>query len=392
MRLLKRWSTIFGIAVVAMSLAAAQPARAGDGADLGGLQALIGPPNGSGGLCSFLGMGPSSLFPVSSSCPQFPTITQAVLEIAGLSTQAPEAVRANNAVPMGITVDAGNPSRPPALNPITAFPVDPSILSALNPLAFISARNDNGPAAATRLYDAEADTLLYAVASGAGSQPDKIFLFYEDLSRTNKNFPQGKVAATVSLPLTVLNGGSERAVPAILQIKPGTAAAPCSTSTVSGNFSGSRAQTLLASSIGVNCAIVFGASAASPRSHAIFEVAVPLLITGSTDPAYFNDPYAFFSTALAGDDTGFNLGSAGLSGSIGIAPTAAPVGGPPPTGSPATYPLCADLPHQGEDQELSPAVAAFYAITVGGETLLSAPLAPALLKNGKPSIVCPAGM
>jgi hypothetical protein len=54
--------------------------------------------------------------------------------------------------------------------------------------------------------------------------------------------------------------------------------------------------------------------------------------------------------------------------------------------------LCADLPHQGEDQELSPAVAAFYAITVGGETLLSAPLAPALLKNGKPSIVCPAGM
>src|SRR5436305_141659 len=37
----------------------AQPASAGDGgADLGGLQAIIGPPDGSDGLCSFLGMSP----------------------------------------------------------------------------------------------------------------------------------------------------------------------------------------------------------------------------------------------------------------------------------------------------------------------------------------------
>src|ERR1700730_6845784 len=97
---------LVAFAPAAILSCAAQPARAGDGgADLPGLQAVIGKPNGSTGLCLFFGMNP---------CPQFPTITQAVLEIAGLTAQAPEVVRAFNAVPMGAAVDAANPSRPPA--------------------------------------------------------------------------------------------------------------------------------------------------------------------------------------------------------------------------------------------------------------------------------------
>src|ERR1700704_1870251 len=132
MRRLKTGLIIAGIALVT-SLGASQPAKAGDGADLGSLQAIIGPPDGSSGLCLYFAMKP---------CPQLPTITQAVLEIAGLESAPPEMVRANPAanVPLGIAVDAGNPSRPPGLNAITAFPIDPSVLATLNPLAFISAR------------------------------------------------------------------------------------------------------------------------------------------------------------------------------------------------------------------------------------------------------------
>src|SRR6202011_2665723 len=121
---------------------------------------------------------------------------------------------------MGLHVDAGNPSRPPALNPLSALPVGPSVLATLNPLAFISGGNDDRRAAkATHLYDTEADTFLYAVANGAGgaAQPDTLLLFYDDLSRTNKNFQQGKVVAKISLPLTVLKQSgtvrTERFVP-----------------------------------------------------------------------------------------------------------------------------------------------------------------------------------
>ena len=88
-------------AFVATWLGAVQPARAGDGgADLGSLQTFI-----TGTLCPAVGINP---------CPQLPTITQAVLEIAGLSNTPPEIARANNNIAMGLHADAGNPSRPPA--------------------------------------------------------------------------------------------------------------------------------------------------------------------------------------------------------------------------------------------------------------------------------------
>src|SRR5438067_1237369 len=107
-------------------------AWAGDGADLGSLQALLNDPNT--GLCKLFGM---------SSCPVPPTITQAVLEVAGLGNNLPEMVRVQNNIPPGSSVTAGNPAV--ATTPSTVS----ELLSTLTPLAFIS--QSSGTARATQL-------------------------------------------------------------------------------------------------------------------------------------------------------------------------------------------------------------------------------------------------
>src|SRR5436305_4167187 len=73
-------------------------AWAEDGADLGSLQALL---SGTGGLCQIFNMNP---------CPQVPTITQGVLQVAGLGNNLAEMVRAQNNIAPGSAVSAGNPA------------------------------------------------------------------------------------------------------------------------------------------------------------------------------------------------------------------------------------------------------------------------------------------
>jgi hypothetical protein len=386
-------------AVAAFWLCTAQPARAGDGADLGSLQVYID------AVCSVWGL---------STCPQIPTITQAVLQVAAFEDIAPEAVRSSTAfaIPVGPFVDAGNPSHPPGLqclstsstpcvdplNPISGLPVDPSVLSSLRPLAFVSATS--GTAAPTQLYDPSANAFLYAagglsVANKGSPRPDTLVLFYDDPTRTNTLSP-GQVAAKISLPLTVLNkDGTERPVPAILQYQvPATGAAPCSASTVTGNFSGNGTQTVSPAKIGVDCALVFATSPVSPFSHAIFEVTVPFLITPSTDPAITNGSPLGFGAPFHAGDFGFTFASGK---SIGIGPNAAPAPATQftcdPTGcsypalppaSSASYALCASLSTNASGNTPLPSVAAFYAIAGDGEVLLSAPLAPSIPH------VCPA--
>ena len=231
-----------------------------------------------------------------------------------------------------------------------------------------------------------------------------VSLFYEDSTRTNTSFPHGQVIAKISLPLTVLNkdGVSERSVSATLQFKsPGTGGESCSASTITGSFSGSGTQTISPAAIGVNCAVTFGATPASPQAHAIFEVTVPMLITPNTDPAIIAGSPIGFGAPFFGD-FGFEPapGVLGANGQfIGIGPNAAPApatpcdasGGsctypsvtPPSTG---TYALCANLPHEGNGTSPAPSVAAFYAIGGDGVVRLSAPLAPGI------PFVCPAGM
>ena len=143
-------------------------AWAGDGGDsLGTIQAIIGKVDGSSGFCKLLGMGTN----FGTTCPQLPTVTQAVLEAAALGLSPPEMVAAQNSIPAGSNVNAGNPAVvPQGLFVPTPFPFTATtspklfdLLKTLTPLAFISANNSNGAAAATQLYDADADTFLYAV-------------------------------------------------------------------------------------------------------------------------------------------------------------------------------------------------------------------------------------
>ena len=373
------------VAFVAVWLYGAGAAWAGDGGEsLTGLNNLIT------GLCSLLN--------ITTPCPQFPTITQAVLEIAGLETSPPEMVRALNSVDPGTYVDAGNA----AAKPPTPFPLDSktspalsNLLSTLTPLAFDSGWK-SGPATATQLYDSNADTFLYAVASGSTvattglTIPDALNFFYDNSALTIWNLPQDQVIAKFSLPLTVLNndGMTETPVSATLQFKlPRSGKPPCSASKV---VSSLWPQGIGPDQIGVNCAAVFGPSPISKKPHAIFEVQVPLLVTMATDPPYFyfaqtgmTGPINFGIPSAFFDDTGFtptkpNIVPAGAS--IGIAPSAAPLGPPPTctgtgcTPPPSTFALCASLPRNGFGPRLVPSVGAYYAIATDGETLLSAPL------------------
>jgi hypothetical protein len=386
-------------AVAALWLCCAGPVWAGDGGnDLGTLN------NGLADLCSSLENTFSVLLP---SCPQAPTITQGILQLASWSLVPNEMISAVNSIPIGQRVNAGSPSIPPVgptPPPITsALPITgtelSNLLANLTPIAFIS--SSPGPAKATQLYNTDADVFLYGVASLSNSstqsvQPDTLYLLYDDTSRTNGNLNQGATVAEFSLPLVVLSsdGTTERQVPATLQFR-ATSAGNCSTSTVVGNFSGasSRSQTLLAAQVGVNCAVVFAPSPLSAKSHAIFELAVPLVVTMKTDPLYFFNPISNLEPvgfSFKTDETGFIPPSVlppqtpilGANGnSIGIGPAAVPLCTglpcPPPTPPAPVSALCANLPAgNGNGQAPVPGVAAYYAITTVGETLLSAAVPP----------------
>jgi hypothetical protein len=382
--------------VFGLCLCGAGAAWAGDGADLGSINTA---------WQTFCGTTLPS-FGVSPPCPQIPTITQGILQLTAGQLVPPAVVRATNSTPLGQAVDAGNPSLPPATlatspptTAITAFPVKGTALSnllpALTPLAFIS--SSKGPAAVTQLYNPNAGVFLYGVASGTTGQPDTLYLFYDDTSRTNGNLKQGDVVAEFSLPLVVLTGYPaapiETTVPTTLQFR-ATNAGDCATSTVVGKFKAgpttTAVQTLLAAQIGINCAVVFAPSPLSAKSHAIFEVAVPLIITMATDPLFFPNSYSVIAISFNSEETGFppapgfssTNGTFPTGSYIGLPPSAAPLGPAPAAG--AAYALCANLPGgNGNGQAPVPSVAAFYAIASDGETLLSAPL------PGSSTSVCP---
>ncbi len=406
------------VAVLSGWICGAEAAWAGDGgASLTTIQAIIGKTDGSTGFCNILGMGTK----FGTTCPQLPTVTQAILEAAALGLSPPEMVAAQNSIAPGSNVNAGNAAAvPPPTG--TPFPLDATtsptlsdLLSSLTPLAFENASKSGSTAPATQLFDTNAQTFLYAVAVSSygislapgGTVPDTLLLFYDDLPRISPIFLRGQTVAKFSLPLTVLNSdGTERAVSTTLKfIAPTT---DCSASKITGDFMGSGTpQTVPVADItGLNCAIVFGSSPASRQRHAIFEVAIPLVVTGANPPPLNTDPAYFYSylnpgkagpintglfTAFALFDDIFGtpgpgappnfLGATGIA--IGVAPTAGPLGPPPATGVSSTYALCASLPWIGIAPTLVPAVGAYYAIATDGEALLSAAL------PGVSTSVCP---
>ena len=422
------------VALAALWLCGVGTAWAGDGADLASLNQLLSDP--TTGLCKIFNM---------STCPQLPTITQGILEVAALANSPPEIVAAQNSIAPGYNVTAGNPAAVPPddLLPLNSnsSPALQDLLSTLTPLAFASQKSGTGTAVATQLYAPNADTFLYAVGvsslgeveSGANlTSPDTMYFFYDDLFRVAQTFTKGQIVAKFSFPLTVLeNNGTEN--PAVMTTLTITSCAnglaSCFTAKATGNFLSNTGSPLTvdvdASQLGIQFALVFSKSPTSTQSHAIFEVAVPLLVTGAcvgsdplclsgqtfpgpnTDPAYFyffqngkpgpinTATYTAFGTA--GDYLGHTPAKPNnlpVGSSIGLAPTAAPLCTsttcPPPPGTvpagPVTFALCAALPDNtnGPAARLRPAVGAFYAIAASGETLLSAPLTPSI------PIVCPA--
>jgi hypothetical protein len=413
MRASIRSSTISRIAgaVAGLWLCGAGAAWAGGGSgDLVSIQALLS--NGSTGLCDVFGIKP---------CFIPPTVSQAALEVAALGNNLFEMLLAqNNIVPKGSRVYAGNPAADPPISGLpgcTALPAAlPSAstvqgcLSTLTPLAFISQSPGTATAQPTELSDSSADTFLYTVALSSGGDsgaflpiPDKVYFLYETLFRTNQN---GTIVAKFQFPLSVLNSdGSESATPTTLNFT-GTNGGGCLTSTVSGNFSSTP---IAASAIGIDCTVVFSASPVSAQSHAIFEVAVPLLVTTACSTTACLDPLYFWSfnhsnvanpvnspkpaqgvyTAFE-QEVGFqpNPNFLGTGAKIGLPPRAGSL--PPPQGAPFALALCASLPvnTNGNGAQLRPAVGAFYAVATSGEMLLAAPTPSAFTLGGTPP-VCP---
>lgn len=407
-------------AAAALWLFAGSAWAGGGGFDAGSTQSVIN------AFCQFLGM---------TSCPQVPTFTQGVLEIAGLQNTTPDYVR--GPVNLGECSVTGNPFPfPPPAGSISYQPCDTFALDAVNrpapspipspikvadlaklmPLAFTI--NKQGRAVPTQPSDPSADAFFYALTTQASGQPDTLNLVYDYPPLTSASFVPGQIVADISLPLQVLStaNGSERVVcgaqgcpasVATLQIIASTSGGLAAT--VTGDFFGTgTAQTYDATAFGgLKWGVSFGPSPNSSHTHAIFEVLAPLLVTGPSNPAKCgraisagtpdpadcgNDP-AYFGVTPANATNGSATGSATLINQITGLPTAfsandlgftpaflgqpvgiAPSAVPTSSATPAsTYPFCASFLVKGA---LSPATAAFYSIATDGTTNVSAPVAP----------------
>jgi hypothetical protein len=373
-------------AAIALWLCCPASARAeGGGASLGTLQAAID------AFCTdFQGIG------LTMFCGQVPTITQAVVYLAGLENVAPEAIRNQFSVPPGGSVNAGN-----AAQTLNGSPID---LSTLIPVASISAPSAQGQATATQLYDNTADNFLYAVTTVGPSQaPDTVHVFFEDLLQTNPTALRGQRNAVISLPLTTFdsNTNAENLIVTTLQVSANCTgvASPCkTTATATGNFPGSG---VTADQLGLTVSASFRSSPISTTPHLFVEVDVPLVVEFATDPLYFFNPFItpapyilpqFTSTYPAGlpGTTPGNpsiLGSPTLS--IGMAPYPAPTctasqncSVSPPAS--ATFGICASLP--GPGAVLRRSVGVFLAVATDGEALVTAPLPGALAPQ---TVTCP---
>ena len=263
-----RYSTLSGLAgaVAGLWLCGGGAAWAGGGADLASLQDLIGKADGSTGLCLLFGMTATPTNP--NPCPQLPNITQAVLEVAALGNDVPVMIRAQNSITPQFSVDAGNATAVPTNIPVdnntglatlplaTTSPTVSDVLSTLTPLAFISQSSGAGQAA--QPYNSSADTFLYAVGVSSFQQPgpgglidpDMVYFFFDDLSRTNQVFAKSKIVAKFSFPLAVLNkNGTESLVATTLQVKSTCSGGPsCLQAQVISGFGASTSNPIPASS------------------------------------------------------------------------------------------------------------------------------------------------
>jgi hypothetical protein len=348
-----------------------------------------------------------------------PTITQAILAIAGFENAAPDFVRGPQgnfqnfgglclvAPPSGSIHSACSQIAINAVNPPAASPVDVSDLLNLTPLAFATGKGL--PAVPVPLGTSNATSYFYAVATPDQSgEITRLTIFFDSPTQTNSSI-QKSVFAKISLPLKVLNkDGSERlicgATPcqptppttlATLQLSGCSSGQDCvngvaanvigdfSTPGTIGNMSASQLN------IGVN--VFFLASPHSASAHLILRVEAPMLATHGNDPAHFGVvPSGVIPVnQLSGLPTAFTKDLVPTS-KIGITPQAAPTcsGACPST---ITFPFCASFAGGvsgplGSGQFQS-AVATFASISTDATAYVSSPVVPPTLVGL--SLQCP---
>jgi hypothetical protein len=359
------------------------------------------------------------------TCPKVPTITQAILQMSGVATAAPDYVRGpqGNLVVAGFTgvqcSVSGNGGLPAcsqtnavnAVNPPAASSVDVSDLPNLTALAFTTGK---GQAVPVPLGTKGANSFFYAVAAGPNGEPNTLTVIYDYPTLTNSKFQNGQLVANVSLPLQVLSNGSERLICgpqspnsnatscqvslAQLQISACSSGSACVNNfayNVVGDFSSpGTSSTASLSQLNIQASASFGPSPNSDGSHFILGVQVPLLVTKGNDPAYFGltpsdakvNPGSFtFVNQLTGLPTAFTTE---LKPTFGVAPQTAPAcpstSCPPPT---TTYPFCASFAGNG-GASLASAVATFLTVGTDATTYVSSPV-PAVLAGSMVTLKCP---
>jgi hypothetical protein len=356
----------------------------------------------------------------TESCPQVPTVTQAILQISGLENAAPDFVRSpqGNFLKFGGLCSVSSGTSLPvcsqanainAVNPPAASPVDVSDLPNLTALAFTTGKD---PAVPVPLGTSGATSFLYAVAtpSDLNGQIKTLTLFFDSTAQTNSNFQKGQVFAQVSLPLALLSGSTERPIcgatgcpasVATLQISGCSSGAGCVNglaANVIGDFSmPGTIGTMSASQLNIGVSVSFAPSPNSASSHLILKVVVPLLVTAATDPAYFGvvPPSGVVPVnQLSGLPTAFTGDVVQKPSNIGIAPQAAPTcagNNPCPAHQPTTtYPICASFAG-GVSGPLGSgsfhsAVATFAAIGTDATAYVSSPVAATLVGS---ALQCP---
>jgi hypothetical protein len=365
------------VAAVAVLWLGAGPAWAGAGSgDAASFLATI--------LCPFLSLGQSQ--PPTALCPSFTPLTQTILEIAALEAAPPEIVRAANAVSPTVAVNAVNP---PAGNPF--------LISNVAPLAFVSSKGM--PLAAANPGDASATSFFYAATDGvtsvpgaAGTPPTALHLIfdYPPLTNPTSAIAKGNDLADICLPLTQLSGYvsgydpsnppssiAEKPVPTLLRIL--NASPSGNAMVVVGSCSLPPTGKSVPAPDWLKVTLAFKPTENSAANHAVIEVQIPLLLTMATDPTYFGlvngafvtfpapfSPFSPFRTPIFVNDE------------CGSTPncTLLPTGATPLGMSPVAAPIIASIASTKGGGVSVPAVNAFLAISIDGETLVSQLLPP----------------
>ena len=374
MQVFIRHSTIvrsFG-AFAALWLSAGSAWAGSGGPDAATLQTTLN------ALCAFLNM---------ASCPQLPTASQLVLEIAGLETAPPDVVRFEGALSPTAVVNAVNPPAGSPFAPSIAPPGSPVAPSSVAPLAFVSGATAT-VATVTEPPNPDADTFFYAATDGAAGQaPQTLNLVYDYKRLTNPTFAKGQRVAEFSIPLVIVNSDhSETEAPTTIQILGATSgcgnAVPCVSATATSKSFGP----VDPAKLGVTVTLAFQPSEHFSDAHAVFSVQAKLVVTQTRDPAYFASGSPFFAAAFKTDELGASskvLSPPAIG--IGIAPYAAPQcpGGANCAGTqtPSHFPYCASI--ADDFGTVRSAVAAFLSIGTVGATSVSAPVQPL------PGVTCP---